>query len=129
MAAGIGAPTAIRSYVADDVLADLYARAGAFVFLSDYEGFGLTPLEALSCGVPILVGDTPVAREVYGEAARYVATTDVPAAASAIEELLFDPEARRRLLTRAPAILERYSWERAGRQTLGALVEAAGAGR
>ena len=49
-----------------------------FVFLSEYEGFGLTPLEALSAGVPIVVNDTPVAREVYGDAAWYVAdATDV----------------------------------------------------
>jgi len=127
--AGVGERTAIRSYVADDVLADLYQRAGAFVFLSDYEGFGLTPLEALSSEVPIVVGDTPVAREVYADAARYVDTSDVSAAASAIEELLFDPEARARQLSRAPAVLGRYSWERAGRQTLGALVDAAGSPR
>jgi glycosyltransferase involved in cell wall biosynthesis len=128
-AAGIGDRTAIRSYVSDETLAALYAGAGAFVFLSDYEGFGLTPLEALSWGVPILVGDTPVAREVYGRAARYVATTDVHAAASALEELLFDRGARSRLLSEAPAVLARYSWERAGRQTFSALLEAAGANR
>lgn len=40
--AGIGGQTAIRSYIPDEVLVDLYARAGVFVFLSDYEGFGLT---------------------------------------------------------------------------------------
>ena len=47
----------------------LYARASVFAFLSEYEGFGLTPLEALAAGVPIVVLDTPVAREVYGPAA------------------------------------------------------------
>jgi glycosyltransferase involved in cell wall biosynthesis len=128
-AAGVGDRTAIRSYVSDETLAALYARAGVFVFLSDYEGFGLTPLEALSWGVPILVGDIPVAREVYAGAARYVATTDVHAAASALEELLFDRDARHRLLSEAPAVLGRYSWERAGRQTLTALLDAAGADR
>jgi len=123
--AGIGSRTTFRSYVSDGVLADLYARAGAFVFLSDYEGFGLTPLEALSCGVPILVGDTPVAREVYADAARYVGTMDVPAAAAALEVLLFDARSRADLLSNAPAVLERYSWDRAGRDTLAALMEAA----
>ena len=126
-AAGIADRTAIRSYVSDDTLADLYARAGAFVFLSDYEGFGLTPLEALSCGVPIIVGDTPVAREVYGDAARYVGTSNVTAAAEALEAMLFDEGARQALLSLAPGILGRYSWARAGRETLDVLLEAAGA--
>jgi glycosyltransferase involved in cell wall biosynthesis len=125
--AGAADRTAIRSYVSDNTLADLYARARAFVFLSDYEGFGLTPLEALSCGVPIIVGDTPVAREVYGDAARYVATSDVPAVAAALEEMLFDERERQALLSRAPGILGRYSWARAGRETLDVLIGTAGA--
>jgi glycosyltransferase involved in cell wall biosynthesis len=63
----------IRSYVDEATLASLYARASAFVFLSEYEGFGLTPLEALAAGVPPVVLDTPAARETCGPAARYVA--------------------------------------------------------
>lgn len=62
----------IRPYIDQASLDELYARASAFAFLSDYEGFGLTPLEALACGVPILVQDTPIAREIYGKAALYV---------------------------------------------------------
>jgi glycosyltransferase involved in cell wall biosynthesis len=122
-ASGIGGRTTIRSYVSDEVLADLYDRAGLFVFLSDYEGFGLTPLEALSCGVPILVGDTAVAREVYGDAGAYVPTTDGPAIVAGIERLLFDTTARDAVLSRAPAVLQRYSWERAGRDTLSVLLD------
>jgi glycosyltransferase involved in cell wall biosynthesis len=125
VAEGVDSTVNARSYVSDEVLADLYARASVFVFLSDYEGFGLTPLEALSNGVPVLVGDTPVAREVYGDAARYVSTTDVPAVAAALESLLFDTAASDALLARAPEVLGRYSWESAGRSTLEALVAAA----
>jgi len=66
----------IRSYVSEEELASLYARARGFVFLSDYEGFGLTPLEALASGVPIVVLDTPVSREIYGDAAVYVPQPD-----------------------------------------------------
>jgi glycosyltransferase involved in cell wall biosynthesis len=123
--AGIAERTTIREYVSDATLADLYERAHAFVFLSDYEGFGLTPLEALASGVPILVGDTPVAREVYGAAARYVATRDVALIGAELESLLFDQNTRNGLLAAAPEILSRYSWERTARATLLALVEAA----
>jgi glycosyltransferase involved in cell wall biosynthesis len=119
--AGMGGRTTIRSYVSDATLADLYGRAGLFVFLSDYEGFGLTPLEALSFGVPILVGDTPVAREVYGDAASYVGTTDEAAIVAEVERLLYDAAAREGFLSKAPAVLQRYSWERAGRETLAVL--------
>ena len=59
-------------YVSDAQLADLYGRARAFAFLSEYEGLGLTPLEALAAGVPPVLFDTPVARESCGAAALYV---------------------------------------------------------
>ena len=42
------------------------------MFLSEYEGFGLTPLEAMARGVPAVVLDTAVAREAYGDGAIYV---------------------------------------------------------
>ncbi len=123
-AAGLAGRTAIRSYVTDEVLAELYTRAGVFAFLSDYEGFGLTPLEALSCGVPIVLGDTPVAREVYGEAAALVGTTDVRAVAAALEARLFDADTRRQALARGAEVLGRHSWEEAGGATLDTLLEA-----
>ena len=61
-----------HSYVADSELRALYGRARAFAFLSEYEGLGLTPLEALAAGVPPVLLDTPVARESCGDAALYV---------------------------------------------------------
>src|SRR3954471_8822794 len=120
--AGAAARVEIRSYVSETDLDSLYARASAFVFLSEYEGFGLTPLEALSAGVPIVVLDTPVAREVYGDAAWYVPReSDVRGAAAGIGALLDDPGSRQPLLDRAPAILARYSWDTAADETLAAI--------
>ena len=87
-ARGVGAKVDVRNYVPDAELADLYARASVFGFLSEYEGFGLTPLEALAAGVPIVVLDTPVAREVYGDAAEYVALGDEAGAAAALRRFL-----------------------------------------
>ena len=109
-------------YVSDQQLADLYQRARAFAFLSEYEGLGLTPLESLAAGAPPVLLDTPVARESCGDAALYVQPGNLGIITRALETLLFDETARARLLAAAPAVLEKYSWPRAGRETL-ALIE------
>jgi glycosyltransferase involved in cell wall biosynthesis len=120
--AGISSRVDLLNYVTEAELNSLYARASVFVFLSEYEGFGLTPLEALSAGVPIVVLDTAVAREVYGEAAWYVDRDDtVRGASRAIEVLLEDRQEAERLLAHAPAVLARYSWDAAAEQTLAAI--------
>ena len=124
--AGVGRRVDVRSYVSESDLDSLYASAAVFVFLSEYEGFGLTPLEALSARVPIVVLDTPVAREIYGDAAWFVPPeTDVRSATAAIRALLEDAAARERILAAAPAVLARYSWDAAAEQTLAAIEEAA----
>jgi glycosyltransferase involved in cell wall biosynthesis len=119
----------IRSYVDDETLAGLYARASVFVFLSEYEGFGLTPLEALAAGVPPVLLDTPIARETNGEAARYVPAeaTHAPLV-EAIVECLTSRAARQDVLRHAPGVLDRYQWRRTATATLTAIAEAAGAG-
>jgi len=114
-----------HEYVTDDQLAALYAGARAFAFLSEYEGLGLTPLEALAAGVPPLLLDTAVARESCGAAALYVHVSDLPATTRALESLLFDEAARQRLLAAASGELAKYSWPRAARETL-AVLERAG---
>jgi glycosyltransferase involved in cell wall biosynthesis len=118
---GIATQVTIRPYVPDAELASLYGRARAFALLSEYEGFGHPPLEALRSGVPAVVLDTDVAREVCGDAAVYVARDDIGATTDALSSLLFDESARRRVLDAAPAVLSRYSWDRAAAETLAAL--------
>ena len=109
----------LRRYLPDHELASLYRRAAVFAFFSEYEGFGLTPLEALAAGVPILVLDTPVAREVYGPAARYVSpNASVTEAAAALRDLLLNAAARRDVLAAAPPVLARYAWPAAADATL-----------
>ena len=124
-ASGAGDRIAIRSYVEDAALAALYSRARAFVFLSEYEGFGLTPLEALAAGVPILVLDTPVAREIYGDAALYIQTPEPALIQTVLDRLLHDEAERARILTAAQAVLPRYSWNSCATTVLNALARAA----
>jgi len=107
-----------RQYVPDGEIEALYADARAFAFLSEYEGFGLTPLEALAAGVPPLLLDTAVAREICGDAALYVNRGDTAAIAGALERLLFDAGTRDAIMNCAAPVLSRYDWPRAARETL-----------
>jgi glycosyltransferase involved in cell wall biosynthesis len=117
----------LRSYVDESTLADLYSRASVFAFLSEYEGFGLTPLEALAAGVPPVVLDTPIAREICGAAARYIRpSANHTELIDALVELLVDESHRRSLLDNAEATLARYDWNEAAKATLAAIEEGAG---
>jgi len=107
-----------RSYVADDELAALYRKASVFAFLSDYEGFAMTPLEALGAGIPVALLDTDVAREIYGPSAVYVERAEPDLIAGALERLLTDSAERRRLLESAATHLGRYSWRECAQRTL-----------
>lgn len=124
--AGIGDRVTVMDYVSDHGLLELYRTARAFAFLSSYEGFALTPLEALASGVPAVLLDTVVAREVYGDAVRYVAPGDLVATAAAIEDLLYDEGARTALGARAAETLARYAWPRAARRVLDIIEQVAG---
>ena len=115
----------LADYVSDNELLNLYQRASVFVFLSEYEGFGFTPLEALSAKVPIVVADTPVAREIYGDTALFVNATDISGTAKAIVTLIKDKELRAKQQIRADTHLTRFSWKRSARETLEVLETAA----
>ncbi|HKV98183.1 MAG TPA: glycosyltransferase family 1 protein [Vicinamibacterales bacterium] len=123
-AAGVGGKVEWREYVPDAELDQLYAGARVFAFLSDYEGFGLTPLEAIAHGVPPVLIDTPIAREIFGEAARLV-PLDVDRIAAAIVELLSDANANAALAATGRRRLGQYSWTQAAATVRQALEAAA----
>jgi glycosyltransferase involved in cell wall biosynthesis len=113
-----------RRYVDESELAAMYRAARAFVFLSEYEGLGLTPLEALAYGIPPVLLDTPVARESCAAAALYVRAGAIGETTEALARALFDEELRRRLFAAAPAALAKYNWAGAASETM-AVIESA----
>ena len=115
----------LRSYVSDEELLALYGQARAFAFLSTYEGFGLTPVEAIVSGVPAVVYDSEVARETLSGLAHFVPAGDIEALAAQLYAMLTaepDPEQQ---LALARAARMRYPWARTAAATLAALEEAA----
>ena len=113
-----------HSYVDDLEVSRLYASARVFAFLSDYEGFGIPPLEAISHGVAVVLLDTPVSREVLGAGALLVppVTSDISAA---LYRLLTEPAAHAATLEAGRARLSAFSWSRTARTLLTALERAA----
>jgi glycosyltransferase involved in cell wall biosynthesis len=114
---GLAGGVRLRAYVSDEALEAAYATAGVFAFLSEYEGFGLTPLEAMRHRVPVLVLDTPVAREVYGDGAVYVRCGDADGVASAIVDLLTRADYRATRIAAGDATVAGYRWEETARAT------------
>jgi len=72
----LGVAPVVLGPVAEEELPPLVAAADAFAFPSVKEGFGLAAMEALAAGVPLVVRDLPVLREVFGHAARFAATQE-----------------------------------------------------
>jgi glycosyltransferase-like protein len=92
--------------VPDADLPGLVAGASAFAFPSRKEGFGLAALEALAAGVPTVVSDLPVLREVFGPAVAFAAT---PAElAEALRRALGEPDPARR--AEGQRLAARYTW-------------------
>jgi glycosyltransferase involved in cell wall biosynthesis len=117
----------VLGHVPDDVLDTLYERALAVCSVSREEGFGLTPLEALARGTPVVVADLPVFEETLGERVLRVPPGDAGALAEALLQLERDPALRERLAAAGGEAVARLSWERAARETRELLAEAAGA--
>lgn len=102
-------------HVPDEELPGLYAGACAFVLPSRYEGFGLTCLEAMAAGTPVVAANRAALPEVCGAAAVLVDPDDPDAIAGALERVLDDGALRQRLVAAGTARAGELTWERAAR--------------
>ena len=122
---GVAGRITWRTDASNAVIADALSRASAGAFLSEYEGFAMTPFEALAHGVPSVMLDTPVAREVYGDAAVLVDRPDPDTVAAALLRLLDDAALREEIVARAAPLWARYDWARSADALLRVIREAA----
>jgi alpha-1,3-rhamnosyl/mannosyltransferase len=104
--------------LAEPYLPALYTGATAFVFPSEYEGFGLPVLEAMACGTPVACSDVSSLPEVAGDAALKLDPVDVDSIAGAIQRLLSDPDLRADLRERGLRQAASFTWERTAHETL-----------
>jgi glycosyltransferase involved in cell wall biosynthesis len=116
----------VTGFVPDEDLAPIYSHASMFVYPSLLEGFGLPPLEAMQCGVPVITSNTSSLPEVVGEAGIMVPPTDADALCQAMATLFQDRELRDRLAGRARERAATFSWERCASETVAAYRLASG---
>lgn len=114
-------------YVEDATLPLLYGGADIFCYPSLYEGFGLPPLEAMSCGCPVIVARTSSLPEVVGDAGILLAPTDSEAWARALEKVLYSKQVRKRWRERGLAKAKEFDWKKTAQITLAVYEEAVSA--
>ena len=104
--------------VSTEELLWLYNVAQMLVAPSIYEGFGLTPLEAMACGTPVVVSNVSSLPEVVGDAGLLVDPNDVEELTVAMWRMLSDSDLRTSLIEKGLKRAQAFSWDRAARETL-----------
>jgi glycosyltransferase involved in cell wall biosynthesis len=100
-----------QGHVDDETLVKLYSNATCFVYPSLYEGFGIPPLEAQSCGTPVICSNVASLPEVGGEdSVLYVDPYDVDDIKDKIEELISNQTLQDELRVKGFENIKRFSW-------------------
>lgn len=105
-------------YLRQDDLAIVTAGACALVYPSLYEGFGLPPLEAMACGVPVIASNVSSIPEVVGETGLLVNPMDVKSMSDAMLILINKKEFRDSLSVQALIRSQTFSWDRCAQKTV-----------
>jgi glycosyltransferase involved in cell wall biosynthesis len=105
-------------YILPEHLPTIYRRAHVLVNPSHWEGFGLPPLEAMACQVPVVASDIPAHRETAGNAALFVPPDDPDSMADSIERAWNDDELRASLMEQGASRVKRFTWDEAAHKTL-----------
>lgn len=108
----------LGSIADNECLRALYNLATMLVHPAYYEGFGLPPLEAMACGLPVACSNAGSLPEVTGDAALLVPPEDVEMWAVSMHRMLTDQELREQMRAKGLARAAKFSWEKTARETL-----------
>ena len=110
----------VTGYVADEDLAALYSGALAFVYPSFYEGFGLHPLEAMQCGVPVITSNTSSLPEVVGDAGIMLDPRDADGLCQSMLGIYQNPSLREEMSRKSLAQAKKFTWKKCVAETIAA---------
>ncbi len=111
----------LPGYVTDEDLPVLYSGASLFVFPSFYEGFGIPPLEAMACGVPLITSDNSSLPEVVGDAAIKIKADATDDLSRQIAAVLTDQKLAASLRAKGLTQARKFSWEKSAEQLIAVL--------
>jgi len=102
-------------YVPREHLPAIYSMADVFVFPSIVEGFGMPPLEAMACGVPVVTSRAQALHEAVGDAAIRVPHSDIVQLSIAMQKILFNSFLRNSLIERGLRRARSFTWKKTAR--------------
>lgn len=105
-------------FIPEEMLNEFYNSLNLFIFPSLYEGFGLPVLEAMACGVPVIVSKTSSLLEIVGEAGILVNPENINEIVKAIENILNDKNFQLKLKRKSLKQAKKFSWEKTAKETL-----------
>jgi len=105
----------LTGYIEEDDMPVLYSAAELFVFPSLYEGFGLSVLEAMACGCPVITSQVSSLPEVAGDAAILVDPYNITEIADTIKFVISNPAEHRRMRGRGLERVKSFTWEASAR--------------
>ncbi|WP_404784191.1 glycosyltransferase family 4 protein [Altericista sp. CCNU0014] len=108
----------LTGYVADQDLAALYSGSLVFTYLSFYEGFGLPPLEAMQCGIPVITSNTSSLPEVVGNAGIMLDPLDKDSLCQNILEIYNSSLTREQMCIASIERAKKFNWRNCANQTI-----------
>jgi len=104
-------------FIPEEVIPFYYSMADIFITYSyAAEGFGLTPVEAIACGTPVICSSLPAFKEVLQDNAIYVPPKSPSLLAAEIINLINDEDKRTEMVNKAQHFIRRYSWDSVGKK-------------
>lgn len=115
--AGLQNDILFPGFVPDTHLAYFYNQSVAYIFPSEYEGFGLPALEAMTYRIPVLAAESSCLPEILGDAALYFKAKDISGIIHAIESVAQNANLREQLIVKGQKQINHYSWKTMMEQT------------
>lgn len=112
-------------YVEDEDRAALYSGASLFVYPSKYEGFGIPPVEAMACGVPVISSDNSSLPEAVGDAAQMVSADSIKDLTKEIQRVLGDEKLQKQMVKEGHKQADKFNWDNEAKKLLDVFEEVA----